>query len=212
MGRPILYGADYSVYVRIARLTLIEKGVDHALVPVDVFAAEGPPAWYAHKHPFGRIPAFEHDGIVLYETNAICRYVDEAFEGPPLQPSTPVGRALANQIVGLLDSYAYRPMVWDISVETVAKPAEGGTTDPAVVEAALPRAQTCLAELARLQGPRPWLAGDTLTLADLHAAAILGYFLKAPLAAPMLARHPGLHAWWERVSARPSWRETEASG
>lgn len=46
MANPILYGADYSVYVRIARMVLAEKGVDHELVPVDVFAAEGVPAWY----------------------------------------------------------------------------------------------------------------------------------------------------------------------
>ena len=41
MTKPILYGADYSVYVRIARLTLAEKGVGYDLVPLDIFAAEG---------------------------------------------------------------------------------------------------------------------------------------------------------------------------
>ena len=42
MGRPVLYGADYSVYVRIARLALYEKGVGYDLVPVDIFASGGP--------------------------------------------------------------------------------------------------------------------------------------------------------------------------
>ena len=41
MAKPTLFGADYSVYVRIVRLTLAEKGVDYELVPVDVFAADG---------------------------------------------------------------------------------------------------------------------------------------------------------------------------
>ena len=45
MGKPIVYGADYSVYVRIVRLVLAEKGIDYELVPVDVFAPEGIPAW-----------------------------------------------------------------------------------------------------------------------------------------------------------------------
>ena len=44
MARPVLYGADYSVYVRIARMALAEKGVEHDLVPVDIFAPGGPPA------------------------------------------------------------------------------------------------------------------------------------------------------------------------
>ena len=47
-----------------------------------------PPGIFEH-HPFGRIPAFEHDGFRLYETGAIARYVDEAFEGPALQPKDP---------------------------------------------------------------------------------------------------------------------------
>ena len=38
-----LYGADYSVYVRSARMALIEKGIAYELVPIDVFAPGGPP-------------------------------------------------------------------------------------------------------------------------------------------------------------------------
>ncbi len=94
-------------------MTLAEKGVDHELVPVDVFAEGGPPKWYLAFHPFGRIPAFEHDGFRLYETGAITRYVDEAFNGPALQPRDPRSRATMNQIIGLLDAYADRSMIWE---------------------------------------------------------------------------------------------------
>ena len=104
MARPKLFGADFSVYVRIVRLALAEKGVGYDLVPVDVFAAGGVPAWYLELHPFGRIPAFEHDGFRLFETSAIARYVDEAFDGPALQPTDPRGRATMNQIIGMLDA------------------------------------------------------------------------------------------------------------
>ena len=62
MAKPVLYGADYSVYVRIARLALLEKGVAHELVPVDIFAADGVPSWYLGLHPFGRIPALRESG------------------------------------------------------------------------------------------------------------------------------------------------------
>lgn len=41
MTKPLLYGADYSVYVRIARMALEEKGIDYELVPLDIFAADG---------------------------------------------------------------------------------------------------------------------------------------------------------------------------
>src|SRR6478672_13208469 len=98
---PVLYGADYSVYVRIARMCLEEKGVDYRLYPVDVSSEEGPPAWYLGRQPFGRIPAFEHCDLTLYETSAIARYIDEAFEGPLLQPTGVVQRARCNQLMSI---------------------------------------------------------------------------------------------------------------
>lgn len=209
MGRPVVYGADYSRYVRIVRLALAEKGVGYELVPVDVFAEGGPPAWYLERQPFGRIPAFEHDGFRLYETSAITRYVDEAFSGPALQPAEPRLRATMNQIIGLIDSYAYRTLVWDIYVETVSRPRDGGSTDEARVAHALPVARTCLAELARLKLPGEWLLGNAITLADLHLAPVFGYFAKAPAAKAMLAAHPELAEWWDRMQRRESYPATE---
>lgn len=209
-GRPTLYGASYSVYVRIARLALIEKGVDHDLVPVDVFAADGLPGWYRELHPFGKIPAFAHDGLRLFETAAIARYVDEAFAGPPLQPGDAAGRAVMNQIVGLLDAYAYRTLVWDIYVERVDRPREGAPSDEARIAAALPVAETCLATLAALKQPGPFLLGERLTLADLHAAPVFGYFTKAPEGAAMTARFPAISDWWETMLARPAVALVEA--
>ncbi|TIT38367.1 MAG: glutathione S-transferase family protein, partial [Mesorhizobium sp.] len=155
MTKPILYGADYSVYVRIVRLALEEKGIDYELVPVDIFAATGTPGWYFDHHPFGRIPAFEHDGFRLYETSAIARYVDEAFDGPALQPQEARSRATMNQIIGMLDAYAYRAMVWDVAVERLEKT----TPDEALIADGLLKARTTLQALSSLKAPGPWLMG-----------------------------------------------------
>lgn len=211
MARPVLYGADYSVYVRIARLALIEKGVEYEHVPVDVFAEGGPPGWYRDHHPFGRIPALSHGDFTLYETAAITRYVDDAFDGPALQPGDPKTRAVMAQMIGLLDSYAYRSLVWDIAVQTVNRPAEGKAPDLAIVARGQTQGATALAELSRLKRAGDWLLGETLTLADLHAAPIIGFFLRSPLAADMMASHPALTAWWGRISVRPSWTGTAAT-
>ncbi|MBX3577072.1 MAG: glutathione S-transferase family protein [Rhizobiaceae bacterium] len=209
MARPVVHGADYSVYVRIVRMALAEKGVAYDLVPVDIFAEGEAAGAYAALNPFGKIPAFEHDGFRLYETAAITRYVDEGFDGPALQPASPRERAAMNQIVGIVDSYAYRTLVWDIYVETVSKPKDGRPTDAARVAAALPVARTCLAELARLKRPGDWLLGDDLTLADIHLAPVFAYFTKAPAAAGLLGGHPALADWWTRMQARPSFIATE---
>ena len=88
----VLHGYRYSVYLRIVRLTLAEKGVAYDRVEVNPFASDVPAAYLA-LHPFGRVPTLVHDGFVLYETGAITRYIDRAFPGPPLQPGD--ARALA---------------------------------------------------------------------------------------------------------------------
>jgi glutathione S-transferase len=205
LTEPTLFGAAYSVYVRIARLALAEKGVPYRLVEIDAFAPGGPPADYlARRHPFGRIPAFEHDGFRLYETGAIARYVDEAFAGPKLQPPDPRGRARMNQIVSLLDSYAYRTLVWDIFVERVRAPAQGRQPDEARIAAALPRAEICLRALVELKAEGPYLVGDAPTLADLHAAPMLIYFRTAREGAALLREVPALAAWLSRMDRRAS--------
>lgn len=206
MSPPLLLGATYSVYVRSAQLTLEEKGVPYRLEEIDIFAPGGPPPAYLERQPFGRIPAFEHDGFRLYETGAIIRYVDEAFPGPPLQPAEPRARARMNQVISILDSYAYRILVWDIFVERVRVPKQGRIADEAKIAAALPRAATCLATLDAIMDGGSFLAGEALSLADLHAAPMIAYFRLGDEGDALLRGYSRLQAWWTRIAARESVR------
>lgn len=126
-----LHGYSYSVYLRIARMTMLEKGVAWRHVEVDPFADEIP-ADYLALNPFGRVPTLDHDGFVLYETTAITRYIDEAFDGPSLQPEAPRERARMNQIIAIADSYGYWPMVRQVFSQRVFN-ARRMTPDEAVV-------------------------------------------------------------------------------
>jgi glutathione S-transferase len=208
--RPRVFGASYSVYVRIVRLVLEEKGVAYDLEPVDVFAEDGLPPDYLTRHPFGRIPAFEHDGFALYETGAITRYIDEAFEGPPLQPADLRERARSNQIISMADAYAYPHLVWGLFVERVEKPARGLAADEAVIAAALLKSRTCLHALSELMGDRPWLTGSALSLADLYLAPMLEYALRTAEGRELIAQHDNLVDWWARLSSRSSMAVCEA--
>jgi glutathione S-transferase len=207
--KPIVFGAPYSVYVRAVRLTLEEKGVDYELVPVDIFAPSRPSEEHLRRHPFGKIPAFEHAGFRLYEAGAITRYVDEAFAGPPLQADNPRSRARMNQIISILDSYAYRTLVWDIYVERVSRPTSGSAADEQKIACALPMAEVCVSALSELMDENPWLAGPAIGLADLHAAPMFALFRLAPEGAGVLCRQDRLVTWWDRVSTRPSFLRTQ---
>lgn len=203
-----LFGADYSVYVRSARLALAEKGVAYRLVPVDVFAPGGPLAEHLARQPFGKIPALAHGDVALYETVAILRYIDEAFEGPPLQPDDPPGRARMTQVLSILDTYAYRTLVWDIFVERVVRTRDGAPADEVKISSAMGQARTIVSALETLCEDGPFLLGDRLTLADCHAAPMLTLFRQAEEGAMLLKGAPKLAAWLERFEARPSFAAT----
>ncbi|MGF1630669.1 MAG: glutathione S-transferase family protein [Kiloniellaceae bacterium] len=203
--KPVLFGPSYSVYVRIVKTVLAEKGIDYDQVEFDVFDRSAWPDDWLQRHPFGQVPAFEHDGFRLYETRAITRYIDEAFPGPALQPASPRERARMEQAISLLDSHGYRPMVWDIYVERVSR-GKSGESDEAAIAAALPKAERCLAALAEILGGQAYLAGPDFSLADAQAAPIFDYFVKAGEGQDLLRAQPALEAWWKLVSARRSVR------
>ena len=202
MTTPILYGPSYSTYVRTARLALAEKEVPYELVVVDFL--QGMPAEHLTRHPFAKVPVFAQDGYQLYETVAITRYVDEAFDGPALQPADARSRARMTQIISLLDAYAYGSMIQQVMVPRVVAPLMGGEPDEEMISAALPKVQTCLDVLETFIGERSCLMGDGLTLADLHLVPILTYFRLAPESGPLLEAKPALRRWYDAMRARSS--------
>src|SRR5258706_4091277 len=163
----VLHGYHYSVYVRIARLVLAEKAVAYERVEVNPFAPQIPDDYLA-LHPFGRVPTLIHDDFVLYETGAITRYVDRTFPGPTLQPGSSRTLARMDQMVGIVDSYGYWPMVRQdfshhVFREAAGRPDHhaGGAQGP--VSAAQELA--CLQELPAHPGP---LTQTGLYLDELH--------------------------------------------
>ena len=65
---------------RIPRLVLEEAGADYRFETFDVFDKDDLPADYLDRHPFGKIPALEHDGFRLFETDAIASYILDITE------------------------------------------------------------------------------------------------------------------------------------
>ncbi|MGK8236559.1 glutathione S-transferase N-terminal domain-containing protein, partial [Roseovarius sp. MS2] len=76
----ILRGYRYSVYNRIARVVLHEKGVAYETDEIDPFAPDVSED-YLKRHPFGRVPVLSHGEFDVFETSAISRYVNAAFGG-----------------------------------------------------------------------------------------------------------------------------------
>ena len=180
MGDPVVYGPGYSTYTRSLRLVLEEKGVAYKLEEVDIFSGANKEAEHLARCPFGKVPTFEHEGFNLYEVGPVMRYIDETFEGSSLQPDSARDRARMGQVMGIVDSYAYAPMISQIFIQRAVTPMMGGEADEAAVEAALPPARTAVEALESLLGGSAYFAGEKLSLADLHLLPVIDYFSQTP--------------------------------
>jgi glutathione S-transferase len=200
MADPVqLHGWRYSVYTRIARLALLAKKVEHRTIEVDPFA--GLPEDYPKLHPFGRVPVLTHGAFRLFETGAITRYVDRAFEGPSLQPGSVAALARMDQVISVVDSYAYWPMVRQVSSHAFFRPFFGEPSSRGEVESGLEASRKVLTFLDRVAGEGEVLGGPDFTLADCHLAPMIDYFVRAEEGKAALAPHRALRSWWDRVSA-----------
>lgn len=201
----VIHGIPGSPFVRMPLLACEEKGVAWRLAPMDF--GEHKAAAHLARQPFGRIPAMEHGDFKLYEAQAIMRYVDQAFDGPALVPADAKAAARSDQVMNIVDWYVSPSIGGGIEWNRLIAPMFDMPVDEAAVTAALPPARTCITALEDILDGKPYLAGDTVSLGDLSAIVFLEMLPAAPEGAQLLAGSP-LLGWIERMSARPSLRNT----
>ncbi|WP_217358715.1 glutathione S-transferase family protein [Thalassococcus sp. S3] len=203
-----VYGLRYSVYTRIVRLLLEIRQAHYSLVEANPFSDPPDPDLDAIS-PFRRIPVLDHDGFRLYETAAITRYLATVLPGDALVPAEARLSARMDQVIHVIDSYGYWPLVRQVFSHSVFRPHMGLASDPDEVRAGLSAAAPVLAELEAFSTSGAVLSENNVTLADLHLAPMLGYFTMAPEGAAMVERHPALSRWWSIWSAHPAYLATD---
>jgi len=204
--KPILYGFDGSTYVRTVRMVLKEKGVEYEQVPVNVLAGEPRQPEHLARHPFGKVPVLDIDGMRLRETDAICRYLDEARSGPSFVPDDPKDRARMNQAISLINSYGYGALV-GVAGYHLFPDFIGGANDEART-ACLGESEKLLKLLMEIKGDDPWIAGSKPSLADFLLAPILFYVSLTPDSDRILGV-PGVSDWWAAINGVESFKATE---
>src|SRR6185312_9304178 len=146
MSDPIVYGFPRSTYVNIVRLVLTHKEVPYAFHDLETVMGKEE---HLALHPFDRVPILQHGDLTVYETSAIATYVDEAFEGPALQPKDVRARARMNQWISSVNSYYYPYMIYHVTHERLVYPQLGIASDEKVVAHALPKVETALTVVER---------------------------------------------------------------
>jgi glutathione S-transferase len=201
MADLILYGIPQSTYVRSARMACVEKGVpytlEHAMPHSETIN---------RIHPFGKMPAMQHGDFTLYETSAILRYIDEAFDGPRLTPADLRRRARMEQWMSSINAYYDGSMVRRILLQYYFPPS--GTPDRAVIDKAAEEARKQVAVLDEALAEGPYLLGAEISLADLLLCPILSYFFRTPEGETMLAGSKNIRRAGDAIHARKSFTDT----
>lgn len=202
-----IYGPGFSPAVRAARMTCVEKGVPFE-TELESLESLGRPEHLA-VHPFRRLPAMRHDTVHLFETSAICRYIDGAFDGPPLQPETLVDHCLMDQWLSACNDYLWTDLVRGMAIPFAFPKGADGRPDMETVEAARPAAERDLRVLDKALEETGYLVAGRLTLADLRLAPMLAAVAgSSPYGRQLLDPYPAASAFLDRMSERDSFKRS----
>lgn len=199
MADLILYGYPASTYVRTARMCCAEKGVPCKLDDFKSFEFHSDD--HRALHPFAKMPIMRHDDVCLFETLAICCYIDATFEGPQLVPEKLVDRCRMFQWISLINDAVYQHLVrkW-------IRPALlGNEPDASRHRTMRNSAREAVARLEEhIDGD--FLVGSSLSLADLFMAPIVACAIE--LDEDFLSGLPRLGEFWAELSSRESFAKT----
>jgi glutathione S-transferase len=173
-----------------------ELGIAH--VRHDVGGAFGMDDAYLVRNPNALIPTIEDEGLVLWESNAILRYLAARHGGERFWPADPARRALADRWMDW--QFAYADAQRDAFVNLVRRPAE--QRDMAAVARAAAASAGQMAILDRFLGETPWLSGDAFGVGDVPMGVYAHTWFTLDIERPVL---PQVADWYARLRERPGY-------
>tara|TARA_R110002096_G_scaffold427596_1_gene638422 strand:+ start:116 stop:784 length:669 start_codon:yes stop_codon:yes gene_type:complete len=208
-----IYGLPFSTYTCTVMMTCIEKGAEFALDAGDISSIKQlKKSPHIDRHPFGKMPAIEDGTHVLYETSAICRYIDEKFDGPSLFPSTnsldgTYQRAQVEQWISAASAYFDNCIIRQFVLQYVFPRGEDKEPDRAVIDKTIPIIRRNLEILNIQYGTRDTLVGDSITLADLFFAPILHYLSITGEGQELMRHAPNVQRGLDVMKERQSFKQ-----
>lgn len=202
MAQVEIIGSSLSNFVWTGAIACAEKGVDFVVRPARPHSPE-----VDAIHPMGRIPAMRHGDVTLFESRAICAYVDAAFEGPALTPRDPLEAARLEQWISLLITSADPAFVRGYVLAYIFPGTADGAPDRARIEAGAPKVEKHL-QIFDAQVAEGFVASSRFTLADAYLVPMLIGVNRFPEGAAMIAKLPKLAAYLDAQLSRDSVKRT----
>ena len=199
-----LYQFPLCPFSRKLRLLMSEKGIGYELWRENPW--EGRDEFLA-LNPAGRTPVL-HDpekGLTLCDSQAICEYLEETVDKNPMIRGSAGERAEVRRLTALFDENFYEDVTAPMLLERMKKRLIlRQSPNSKALRVAMKLAHEHLEYIDYLIDNRPWLAGATMSLADLAAAAQIS--VADYLGGIDWSGHDQARGWYSVFKSRPSFR------
>lgn len=193
-----IYGPDFSNYVRSVLLCCRIKGVKYRLLP--------PGRDMMNMNPFRKVPVIEHNGEVVYETAAICRYIDRAFSGPDLSSSEPIQLAWMDRWISAANCYFDPAIIRRYVLEQVYPKGENGKQRHEVIAAAEADIKRYLGIMDEALQRYDYFSGDKPGIADYLILPMLDYLTNGVVPRRLMVGYVEVEAYFAGMLERPEFQ------
>ncbi len=197
-----VWGRKTSINVQKVMWAVGELGLPHERVDVGgPFGGLDTPE-FGKLNPNRLVPVIEDDGFVLWESDAIVRYLAAVHGQGKLAATDERQRALADQWMEWANSMLYADIILTCFLGLIRTPA--ADRNEGAIEAAAKRAGERLAILdAQLEG-RPYILGDQPTAADIGCGSLMYRYFTLDIPRPRLGN---VEAWYQRLTERKAYQD-----
>ncbi|KAH7234621.1 glutathione S-transferase [Fusarium redolens] len=209
---PTVLGTVASTRTQRVLLTLEELGIEYDFKVVDLSKGQHHnPEYVRDHHPFAKVPVFQDDGIEIFESRAIARYL-AVKQKSHLAPPSDDPEALAAFEQAASVEYAYfEPAVSALGFELIFKKMFNlGNTDQAIVDQQKALLNTTLDYYEKKLEAQQYLAGKDYSLVDLFHVPWLGFIRNRLQLGELIDSRKNVAAWAERISQRDASKAVSA--
>lgn len=192
-----IFGTVISTYTRIVEIVCEEAGLSHETVPTPARSPE-------NRHPFGKIPVVEIDGLELVESVPIANYIDNAHNGGALQPADPPVRATSEKWVAIANNYLFPVFEHGLVMPWIMHQVAGYPLERERIERALPDISRALGFVeAALSEDGAWTANG-FTMADVFLYPVMRGLQLTPQGKVGIAQCDHIFEWLAECEKRHS--------
>ena len=197
-----IWGRKTSINVQKVMWTTAELGLAHERIDAGGPFGKTDTSAYGKLNPNRLVPVLDDKGFILWESNAIVRYLATAYGNGSLGPSASHDRARADQWMDWSITTPYPDIIPGLFVQFVRVTA--ADRDTVKVAAAAARAGTSLGILDAQLAGRDFILGPMLTMADIAVGTLLYRYFTMPIERPKLSN---VEAYYQRLTSRKAYAE-----